>query len=294
MTTRDQSDVATLAVVGAGTMGLAIARLLVEKGYVVRVFDPRGVDLPETSTAVACTNLVDCVVGVDVVFEAIVEDLPAKQALFREIQRLAGSVPLASNTSTYRPSELAAGLEFPEALLVAHFFHPADVVPLVEVVPSPVTGPAALGAVRDVLTHSEKAVVTLAREVDGFLANRLQCALIREAVWLLREGVASAEEIDKAVVQGIGPRWALAGPFEVMDRGGLDVWEAVTRRLFPSLSTESSTPKEISARVARGNLGQKSGQGFYGYGDADLSPLVRLHDVLAAATPGDRPAQEDS
>lgn len=272
-------------------MGLAIARLFAENGHAVRVFDEREVDFPAALTLTTCGGLAECVTGVDIVFEAIVEDLSAKKALLHDIQRLAGSVPVASNSSTYRPSQLAADLEFPEAVLVAHFFNPADVVPLVELVPSPVTTPSALEMVRDVLTGVRKSVVTLECEVDGFIANRLQAALVREALWLLRNGIASAKVIDTTVVQGIGPRWALAGPFEVMDRGGLDVWEAVTGRLFPLLSTEASTPEQISAQVVKGCLGQKSGRGFHNYEDDAPSPFVRLPDVLSAAAGLNRPQE---
>jgi 3-hydroxybutyryl-CoA dehydrogenase len=273
----------TLAVVGGGTMGLAIARLFAEANYKVRVFDERGVHLPQNLAAEATTSLAECVADVDVVFEAIVEDLDAKRLLLRDVQRLAGPVPVASNTSTYRPSQLAADLDFPEAVLVAHFFNPADVLPLVELVPSPVTAPTAVASVHAALLDAGKKVIILKHEIDGFIANRLQAALIREALWLLENGVASAEDIDATVVDGIGPRWALAGPFEVMDRGGLDVWEAVTGRLFPVLSTEDSTPAAISARVARGWLGQKSGRGFYNeYADSP-TPFTRLPGVLTAA-----------
>lgn len=281
-----QPPVSTIAVIGAGTMGLAIARLFKSTGHTVRVYDARVVGLPESYGIEACTDLASCVVGADVVFEAISEQLNAKHTLLRDIQELAGPVPIASNTSTFRPGQLAEGLAYPEAILVAHFFHPADIVPLVELVPHETTAPSALALTKMLLEEAGKVVVSLNREVDGFIANRLQAALIREAVWLLRNGIASAPEIDAAVVHGIGPRWALAGPFEVMDRGGLDIWQAVLERLFPLLSVETSLPEEISSRVERGELGAKAGQGFYSYDSGSASPLERLGAVLhAASTP---------
>ena len=283
---RPQPPVTTIAVIGAGTMGLAIARLFASIGRNVRIYDARVADLPELSGIEVCPDLPSCLAGAEIIFEAISEQLSAKQALLRQIQELVGPAPVASNTSTFRPGQLAEGLVHPEAILVAHFFHPADIVPLVELVPHATTASSALTSTRTLIEEAGKVVVPLNREVDGLIANRLQAALIREAVWLLRQGIASAEEIDAAVVHGIGPRWALAGPFEVMDRGGLDIWQAVTERLFPLLSVETSTPEEISSRVKQGELGAKSGQGFYAYDADSASPISRLGAVLhAASTP---------
>ncbi|BCW62911.1 3-hydroxyacyl-CoA dehydrogenase family protein [Arthrobacter sp. StoSoilB22] len=279
-----QPPISTIAVIGAGTMGLAIARLFASTGRSVRVYDARIADLPEFPGIEACSDLPSCLAGADIIFEAISEQLSAKQALLRQIQELVGPVPVASNTSTFRPGQLAEGLVHPEAILVAHFFHPADIVPLVELVPHATTASSALTLTRSLIAEAGKVVVSLNREVDGFIANRLQAALIREAVWLLRQGIASAEEIDAAVVHGIGPRWALAGPFEVMDRGGLNIWQAVTERLFPLLSVEASAPKEILVHVERGELGAKSGQGFYAYDAHSASPMSRLGAVLLAAS----------
>ncbi|XAS72908.1 3-hydroxyacyl-CoA dehydrogenase NAD-binding domain-containing protein [Micrococcaceae bacterium Sec5.1] len=281
-----QAPVSTIAVIGAGTMGLAIARLFAGNGRNVRIYDERVADLPELAGIEACTDLPSSVVGAEIIFEAISEQLSAKQALLGQIQELVGPVPVASNTSTFRPGQLAEGLIHPEAILVAHFFHPADIVPLVELVPHATTASSALTLTRALIEEAGKVVVSLSREVDGFIANRLQAALIREAVGLLRHGIASAEEIDAVVVHGIGPRWALAGPFEVMDRGGLDIWQAVTERLFPLLSVETSAPEEITSRVNQGELGAKSGQGFYAYDAHSVSALNRLGAVLhAASTP---------
>lgn len=276
-----------MAVIGTGTMGRAIAKLLARQGHDVRVHDARTATVPEGVNVVACDDLASCVQGADLVIEAIIEKLEAKRALLAEIQNLVGPVPLASNTSTFRPSQLAEGLPHPEAVLVAHFFNPADVVPLVELVPSPTTSDSALSLVRDLLTDADKVVVSLDREVDGFVANRLQAALVREALWLVREGVATAEDVDAAVIHGLGPRWALAGPFEVLDRGGLDVWAAVTSRLFPVLSNELTTPEEITRRLARGDLGLKSGRGFHDYHDGTGSPFNQLEAVLSARIPTD-------
>lgn len=282
-----QPDVHAVAVIGAGTMGLAIARLLRSSGCNVRVYDERGVTFLEDSGIEASSDLESCVVGADVIFEAIFEHLGAKQALLQEIQDLVGPVPIASNTSTFRPSQLVEGLAYPEAVFVAHFFNPADVVPLVELVPTAKTDPSAIALTRHLLQDAKKTVVTLRREVDGFIANRLQAALIREAAWLVHNDIASVEDVDAAVIHGIGPRWAVAGPFEIMDRGGLDIWQSVTERLFPLLSTDSSTPDALLEHVRRGELGAKSGSGFYSYEADTPSPLSRLGAVLDAASPPD-------
>ena len=138
----------------------------------MRVFDERTVRLPEGSRATVCADVAECVSTADVVFEAVHEELDAKRKLIGLVQAAAGPIPVASNTSTFCPSELTPGLRYPGSVLVAHFFNPADVVPLVEVVPGPLTTASAQTAVRTFLTEANKAVITLEREIEGFVANR--------------------------------------------------------------------------------------------------------------------------
>lgn len=107
-------------------------------------------------------------------------------------------------------------------------------------------------------------------DIAGFIANRLQAAIMREACYLVGQGIVDERQLDSVVKDGIGMRWAVSGPFEIADMGGLDVWAKVTGNLFPQLGSSTSTPESIEARVRQGELGLKSGKGFYDYGDNEL------------------------
>lgn len=254
------------AVLGAGLMGRGIIRVLAGAGYAVTFFDPAtagqaGAD----NRTVACASVAEAVNGADLIFEAIVEDLEAKHALYRQIEEANAAAPIASNTSTFVPSRLSEGMRDDTRLLIAHFFNPADVVPLVELVPGTRTKEDVVEQMRAALTTAGKAVVVLEHESTGFIANRLQAALVREAMNIVREGIASPETVDLVMTDCLAPRWVAAGPFLTMDRGGLDVWRAVCRQIFPTLDG-AEHPILLDERVDRGELGVKSGQGFFPHG----------------------------
>jgi 3-hydroxybutyryl-CoA dehydrogenase len=258
-------------------MGAGIAEVLTGPSHRVTVFDADG----DLSAAVAARlgvraapTLEDAVAGADLVFEAIAEDQDAKRDLYRRIGAVAPGAILASNTSSILPEALADATASPELFLIAHFFNPATVVPLVEIVPASTTSAAAVETVRALLAGAGKEAVVLRRQTPGFVANRLQAALLREAFALERDGVASFADIDRVVRAGLGSRWAAAGPFAVVDLGGLDIWAVVTTRLFPELATDTAAPEALTARVAEGRLGAKSGEGLYPH-DADSDALLR-------------------
>jgi 3-hydroxybutyryl-CoA dehydrogenase len=266
----------TFAVLGAGVMGAGIAEVFARAGHEVRVFDPRGdvaaavADSLAEHGVSASADVEDAVAGASIVIEAATENLEVKLGLLRRVGVAAPDAIVASNTSTFQPSRLAGALGDPSRLLVAHFFNPATVIPLVEVVPSEHTAPSVVERMLGVLRGAGKQPVLLRRETEGFIANRLQAAIVREAFALWRDGVADPETIDAVVTGGLGPRWAVAGPFRVMDLGGLDVWRALAAELFPVLSTATAPPAELESLVDSGSLGAKSGAGFYEH-DADAS-----------------------
>ncbi|WP_141015433.1 3-hydroxyacyl-CoA dehydrogenase family protein [Nocardioides sambongensis] len=230
-----------VTVIGAGLMGAGIAEVLGRGGISVQLFDERDGAADRAAAAMALANvtshpsLEDALRGSDLVIEAIYEDLEAKAPLLRALAELAPRVIVASNTSTFSPSELARHAADPTRLLVAHFFNPATVVPLVELVPGPQTSPDVVDLVQGVLTAVGKTVVRLNREIEGFVANRLQAAVLREAFHLVETGVVDADGLDQVVRASLGPRWALAGPLRVADLGGLGVFAALCSRLFPLL-----------------------------------------------------------
>ena len=285
-----------VAVAGAGLMGSGIAaELALRPGEVesVRLWDPapgaadRAVaGAGAVAEALVAAGVLDAAVaqarltrlgaaptlaaaleGAEYVAEAAPEDLPLKQALFAQLDAAAApEAVLASNTSGYDPAALAAGTKRPERVLVAHYFAPAYLIPLVEVVPHAATASWAVERTVALLAAAGKRPVRLERFVPGFVANRLQQALFREALFLLREGIAPAEAIDSVVRYSFGPRLAALGPFAVADFAGHDVYAALATNVWPTLSAESAAgalPPELAASLAQGRLGAKSGAGFY-------------------------------
>jgi 3-hydroxybutyryl-CoA dehydrogenase len=163
-------------------------------------------------------------------------------------------------------------------MVITHFFNPAQLVPLVEVVPHPSMPQAAVAEVLEMLRRLGKHPVLLRREVPGFVANRLQAAVAREAFHLLEQGVASAEEIDAAVTEGPGFRWPFVGPIEIAELGGLDTWQRVLDQLAPELCRDQQAPEAIRALVARGDLGAKTGRGLLDHAARPLADRLLARD----------------
>lgn len=275
------------AVIGCGLMGAGIARLFADAGDEVVVHDADAGRARAVATDIGARHaesLEEAVRGVDVVFEAVAEDEGVKRALFARIGAAADPRTIvASNTSSIAPEVLASALAGPQRFAIAHFFNPPGIVPLVEVVPGPQTDPSVIDALAAMLTGVGRTPVVLRRAVPGFVANRLQAALLREAFALEAQGVASFEDIDLIVRAGLGSRWAAAGPFTVTDLGGLDVWEAVCTRLFPDLDGSTEAPAALRERVRSGHLGAKTGEGLMVHDSAEddaVRDRIRRHFAL--------------
>jgi 3-hydroxybutyryl-CoA dehydrogenase len=294
----------TIAVVGAGLMGHAIALEFALSGYPVRLYDvarervqaalerarataawlaEHGLVAPDRAAAASTllsgmAELAAAVAGADYVAEAVPEDLEVKRRVYAALDQLCPpEVILASNTSGLLPSALADGLTHPERLLVAHYLNPPYLLPLVEIVPGPRTSPAVVECTVGLLRTIGKRPVVVRREVPGFLANRLQAALYREALALVARGVATVEDIDTVVRDGIGRRLSVLGPFQIMDLAGLDVWHAIGAYLAADLSNTAELPL-LAERVAQGALGAKSGRGFYEWPPDVLQTLTARRD----------------
>ena len=177
--------------------------------------------------------------AVTVVSESITEDLAAKRALFA---RLDAETPadalLCSNTSSLRITAIADGLTHPERVVGTHYWNPPHLMPLVEVIPGERTDPACAARVIALLERIGKEPVQVRREVPGFIWNRLQNILLRECLWLVAEGVATPEEIDRIMERGLGRRWSLTGPFTSVRLGGPHVYARVAEELFPEFAAE--------------------------------------------------------
>ncbi len=289
MTTRNSAAaIERVAVIGAGLMGHGIALEFAVAGRRVAITDasaaalelglanmrrgagtladlglaPRAACASAMQRVAAHASLAEAVAGADLVIEAVSEDLPLKRRVFAELDRACGAeVVLASNTSTFMPSALAAGARHPERILVAHYFNPPHLLPVVEIVPHLGTAAGVVARVRMLYEALGKRPVVLQREIAGFIANRLQQALLREAVALVEGGVAGAADVDAVVSGSFGRRLAVAGPFEVSDLAGLDVIAAIARELWPDLAA-GGVADLLADPAAAGDYGAKTGRGF--------------------------------
>jgi len=275
-----------VAVIGAGTMGAGIARVFADGGASVRLMARR-----ETSLAAAqqrlgtgpvrlTTSLDEALRGADLVVETIVEEAEPKREVLARAEKLAGpDAILTTNTSSLPLSALADALDRPERFAGLHFLNPPELVELVEVVGAERTASEVLDALVDWMEELGKAPIVVRRDVPGFVVNRLQYALLREAYALVDGGVCSFADSDRAVSHGLGARWAAIGPFETMDLAGLDVHAAVAANLLPELANETEPSPSIERVLETGALGVKSGRGLRGqYSPADAAALSARRD----------------
>jgi 3-hydroxybutyryl-CoA dehydrogenase len=277
-----------VAVVGAGTMGAGIARIFAEAGCSVRLGARRAASLdsarvrlgPMAERVVASTALDEVLASAELVIETIAEAVEPKREVLSRAEALASpDAILTTNTSSLRLADLSAGLARPERFAGLHWFNPPELVELVEVVGGTATAPEVLTALRDWMAALRKAPIVLRRDVSGFVANRLQYALVREAYALVDAGVCSVEDVDRAVTHGLGARWAAIGPFEAMDLAGLDVHEAVAANLYSVLSNDREPSPRLARVIGEGALGVKNGRGLRGeYGPEAAAELVARRD----------------
>lgn len=282
-------DIRTIAVVGAGAMGHAIAQEFARVGYAVNLYDLTeeklaqalenvkanlelmvDVGLATAEQAAATpgriltgTDLALTVSEADVVLEVAPEDVPLKKGLFSRLDELCPPhAILASSSSTIMPSILGAATQRPDRVLVAHYMMPPYLMRLVEVVRGPETSDETVKVMCELLGRQGKTPVVLQKEVPGFLVNRLQSALLREAFSLLDQGVVSAEDIDKAFTGALGPRWAAAGPFELMSIQAPRGWMNVLKRLLPVIESSTAPPRILEQKVADIESGATTDTGF--------------------------------
>ena len=212
----------------------------------------------------------------DLVIEAVPENLELKRGIFAKLDAIcAPGAIFATNTSGLSINALASAVTRRERFVGTHFFTPADVIPLVEVVRNDDTSEATVAVVMDALRAVGKRPVLVRRDIPGFIANRIQHALAREAISLLEKGVASAEDIDEVVKWSLGIRLALSGPLEQRDMNGIDVHHAIASYLYQDLENRQEPSELLRGKVERGELGAKSGQGFYAWSPERRERVLR-------------------
>ena len=287
-------------VIGGGTMGADVAVVLARGGCRATVVDPNEpkraqlqahvrqglapLGLTRRADGVRAVPDLESVAWADValVVECIPENLPMKQQLFAELVKYApASTVLASNSSSFPISAIAQGLDTRERMLGLHFFMPAHLVPLVEVVCGPDSDPELADSLCAFMRGCGSVPVLVRKDKPGFLANRLQHALAREAFAMIDEGIATAEDVDAAVRFGFGFRYLAAGPVLQRDHAGLDVHCAAAATMYPSLSSATEPARVLQDHVSARRLGMKTGAGFYEWPeDRRLAERARYDHLL--------------
>jgi 3-hydroxybutyryl-CoA dehydrogenase len=209
---------------------------------------------------------------IDIVVETVTEDLALKQKIFADLERLSRpGVPLTSNSSSFPISEIGKGLASQDRMMGLHFFMPAHLIPLVEVVRSIHTDVGLAEEVGEIMRALGKRPVQVKKDVIGFLGNRIQGALMREALWLIEQGVASPEDIDATVRLSFGFRYAAAGPITQKEHSGWDTTCAVAKIIWPDLNNSDGPPPVLQRNVDQGRIGFKTKGGFFDWDDASIA-----------------------
>jgi 3-hydroxybutyryl-CoA dehydrogenase len=285
-----------VVIVGGGVMGADIAALFAAGSFEVDVVQRPGktrdslparfarsvAQLGGSAGAMTPRDSLGDVPWPDagIVVESLSEDLALKQLTFAELERLTTpDAVLASNSSTFPISLIAEGLETRHRMLNLHFFMPAHIVPLVEVVRSEATDPAVAGVLFDLMRRLGRKPVMVRKDIPGFLANRIQHALMREAWSLIERGIATAEDVDTAVRYGFGFRYIAAGPVLQKDLSGLDVHLNASTAMYPDLCNDTKPIPTLARKVAAGELGVKSGKGFYDWPPEAIAATRERYDA---------------
>lgn len=231
--------------------------------------------------AIRFTTDKDCFKDADLVIEAIPEILTLKQDFYEEVSTLVPSdAILASNTSAISVNQLSEFVQHPERFCGTHFLNPPHIIPLVEITKGDRTDQEVCETLYELFERIGKEPVMLKKDVKGFLSNRLQFALLREATYLVEQGVADPEDIDRTIKYGNGLRYTCSGPFKIADLGGLTVFNSVAKYLYSDLADDKDRNELLDDLVEHGNNGISSGKGFYEYGADDLANEERTRDAM--------------
>ena len=281
---QDPMNASTIGIVGFGLMGCDVAAIFLAAGWHVQAVEP---DLPNWEerrkrVRVSVGQLEKAFVperlrlmrsveeldweGIKLVLEAIPENLELKRTVFAQLDPLVPPhIPIGSNASGFRISDLAGHCKTRNRMANLHFFAPAHLVPVVEVVRGEHTDPATADALYQIMKAVGRMPVRVNRDVPGFLANRIQHALMREAFAVIDEGLGTAEDVDTVVRYGFGFRYMAAGPILQKEFAGLDTHLSAARTIYPSLSNSKVPSRVLKEVVAEGRLGMKAGRGFWNW-----------------------------
>ena len=300
-----------ITIVGAGLMGHGIAQVFAAHGHPVRLFDTNATILAEAPQRIRANltqlaahgvgaeteidasiarvslmhDLAEACAGTSVVFEAVSENMPLKQRIFAELDRICPAhVILCSNTSVMSITEIASQSQGRERIVGTHWWNPPFLIPLVEIVRTVDTDDHTVEIIYDLLKRVGKKPVRVHKDVPGFVGNRLQHALWREAFAIIDQGIADAATVDEVVRNGFGLRLPVLGPVENADLVGLDLTLAIHDYILPHLNRDTQPSATLRAKVAAGKLGFKSASGFLPWSDQEIAATrERLANYLMQA-----------
>jgi 3-hydroxybutyryl-CoA dehydrogenase len=300
------SDIKTVAIAGAGLMGSSMAQIFAAHGRAVAVYDisadsiERGRELIDINQRAgiregkigeaASRELVGRIsfsgspgvfASADFVVECIVENMDAKKGFWAEISETAKpDAALTSNTSGLSINGIAAAVKGPERFAGMHWVNPPHLIPLVEVIAGDSTAAETMDTVYEVALSVGRRPVRVRKDAKGFVLNRLQFAILREAMHIVESGIADMEDVDSVMKHGLGLRYACLGPFETADLGGLDTFYRIADYLFGDLADTKSVPELLAAPYRAGEYGTKSGKGFYDYSGGRAERAVSERDAM--------------
>ena len=300
-----QDSIRCVAVIGAGIMGHSIAQLFAQRGFQVALYSRRtetleraqasmrsnldwllergwlsAADIPEALKRVEpTTDLAGAVRGADFVVETVAENLEIKHQVLGELEKhCPPHAVISSNTSSYQVASMASALRQRDRFLVTHFWNPPHIVPLVEVVQGEETSNESIEITMALLRAAGKVPALVRKDLPGFVGNRLQHALRREALAIVAHGIADAKDVDLIARFSFGLRSPFVGLFETMDLNGLDTVFAIQQHLLADLDRSTHASPLLADRVQRGELGVKTRKGFYDWSPDALAELKRRRD----------------
>ena len=278
-------DVKNILIAGAGTMGYSIGEIFCEYGYSVTLYDVSDDALKKAKEYITInqkslgktTDMVNSITftsdkeafrSADMVIECIIENVDVKSAFYTEISTLVrDDTILASNTSGLSINVLAKAVHRPERFIGMHWFNPSNLVLLIEIIKGDKTDDNIAELIYNLCIMINKKPVIVNKDVPGFVGNRIQFAILREALSLVDDGVVSSEGIDDVMKFGLGFRYACAGPLQIADFGGLDIFYHISEYLMKDLNSDKGVPRMLDKLYKEGNFGVKTGKGFYDYAE---------------------------
>lgn len=293
-----------IGVAGAGTMGSGIAQIFAQKGYEVVITDVADKFLENAKKIISInqSNLIEeniitreeaedslknisystdkkIFADADVIIEAIIEKMDIKQVFWEEVEAIAKEdAILATNTSGLSITEICKKVKNKGRFIGMHWWNPPHIIPLIELIKGAETADETVGLLTELIQKIGKQSVVVQKDVNGFIGNRIQFAVFREALKIVEDGIATFEDVDKAMKYGPGFRYPVLGPFETADLGGLDTFYYISSYLFNELSDAKEPTPILQELMDNKTLGVKSGKGFYDYSDGKDELAMKKRD----------------